>query len=191
MDEMQCTEQETSIHDYLEDELSSAERARFEEHLVACPSCQEELVRARALFASLEGLQPVQEPANFKEGVLTGLPRRAPLPLGRWILAGQMVVTLALLVLAYPLLASWYEEIGGWLAPGWLSHLLAEVAARGRDAWALLVSTLTVSIDLTWPKGLGLTWPQAALLALALVGLWWLGNRLLLATEANHNGGAT
>jgi anti-sigma factor RsiW len=191
MDEMVCTEQETPFHEYLDNELTPAERARFEEHLATCPSCQRELASARSLFASLEGLQPVQEPDGFKEGVLAGLPRRTPLPLGRWILAGQMVVTLALLILAYPQLATWYAQIGGWLAPGWLSHLFADAAAQGKDAWASLLSTFTASIDLTWPKGLGLTWPQAALLALVLVGLWWMGNRLLLVTEANHNGGTT
>ena len=102
-----------------------------------------------------------------------------------------MLATMALLALAYPLLAGWYAQIGGWLAPGWLSQLFADAVVRGRDTWAWLVSKFTVSIDLTWPKGLGLTWPQAALLALALVGLWWLGNRLLLTTETNHNGGTT
>jgi predicted anti-sigma-YlaC factor YlaD len=191
MDDMPCTEHETPIHDYLDNELAPAERARFEERLASCPNCQQEVASARSLFAALEGLQPVQEPAGFKEGVMAGLPRRPPLHLGRWILAGQMVVTVALLVLAYPLLASWYQRIGRWLAPGWLCHLLADAAARGRDAWASLLSTYTVSIDLTWPKGLGLTWPQAALLTLVLVGLWWLGNRLLLVTEANRNGGTT
>jgi predicted anti-sigma-YlaC factor YlaD len=191
MDEEQCKEHGPRTQEYLDDGLSLAERARFEEHLATCPSCQQELAGARSLFAALEGLQPVQEPAGFREGVLAGLPRRTPLRLGRWILAGQMVMTMALLALAYPLLATWYAQIGGWLAPGWLSHLFADAAARGRDAWAWLLLTFTVSIDLTWPKGLGLTWPQAALLAVALAGLWWLGNRLLLATEANHNGGTT
>ena len=103
---MLCTEHETPIDDYLDDELGQEERAWFEEHLATCPSCQQELASARSLFASLEGLQPVQEPAGFKKGVLAGLPRRTPLPLGRGILAGQTVVTMALLVLAYPLLAT-------------------------------------------------------------------------------------
>jgi anti-sigma factor RsiW len=191
MDEKLCAKAELQIREYLDDELDLAGRARFEEHLAECPSCQRELANARSLFASLEGLQPVEEPAGFKEGVMAGLPRRTSLPLGRWLLAGQMVATMALLALAYPLLASWYERLGGWLAPGWLSRLLADAVVRGEGAWAWLVSTFTVSIDLTWPRGLGLAWPQAALLALALVGLWWLGNRLLLTAEKNHNGGTT
>jgi anti-sigma factor RsiW len=191
MDDMMCVEHKDLVQEYADDELSPAERARFEEHLAVCPSCQRELVKARALFASLEDLGLVEEPAGFKEGVLGGLPRRTLVPLGRWILAGQVVATMVLLGLAYPLLATWYAQIGSWLAPGWLSSLLAQAAAGGRDVWAWLVSTLTVSVDIAWPKGLGLAWPQAALLALALVGLWWLGNRLLLTTERNHNGGAT
>ena len=188
---MLCTEHKALIQDYLDNELTPEERLRFEEHLAVCPSCQQELSGVRSLFAALEGLQPVQEPAGFKEGVLAGLPRRTRLPLGRIVLVGQMVVTMALLALAYPLLASWYERLSGWFSPGWLSDLLAHAAARAGAAWAWLVSRLTVGVDLAWPTGLGLAWPQAALLALALVGLWWLGNHLLLVTEANHNGGAT
>ena len=188
---MICSEHEARIHEYLDNELSPVERVRFEEHLAVCPGCQQQVASARALFAALGGLQPVEEPAGFRESVLAGLPFRAAQPIGQWVLAAQLVLTMALLALAYPLLATWYERVEGWLVPGWLSNILADLVARSGDAWAWLVSTFLVSIDLTWPRGLGLAWPQAALLALALFGLWWLGNRLLLATEANHNGGAT
>ena len=40
------SEHEIPIHEYLDNELTPAERARFEEHLSTCPSCQQELASA-------------------------------------------------------------------------------------------------------------------------------------------------
>jgi anti-sigma factor RsiW len=185
---MTCFENEEWINRYLDGELGPAERRRFEQHLAGCPSCQQELAQTRALFAVLQGLENAPAPAGMADEVLEGLtPRRAP-RLSRWILIAQAAATLLMLGLAYPRLAVWYEQLAAWLTPGWLSAELAQAVAWGRGLWATLADELS-GLRWSWPRGLGLTWPQAAMMAAALVGLWWLGNRLLLAPGSNGTGG--
>jgi anti-sigma factor RsiW len=47
--EMACQELVEVITDYLEGTLPELDRARFERHLAACPSCQEYLEQMQAL----------------------------------------------------------------------------------------------------------------------------------------------
>jgi anti-sigma factor RsiW len=188
---MTCFENEDWVDRYLDGRLSPAEQARFEEHLAACPTCQGKVTQLGTVFAALDLLQEVPAPANFRAQVMTGLPRRAASPVARWLLLAQAAAALLLLALALPTLRAWYARVSVWLSPGWLSRTAADVAAWGRNAWASLAPALILDLNLSWPKGLGLAWPQAAILAMVLVGLWVLGNRLLLTTEPNGRGGMT
>jgi anti-sigma factor RsiW len=181
---MTCFENEDWIDRYLDGRLSPAEQARFEEHLAACPTCQGKVTQLSAVFATLDLLQEVSVPTNFRTQVMAGLPRRAASPVAGWLLLAQAAATLLLLALALPTLRAWYARISVWLAPGWLS-------TWGRDAWASLAPALTLDLNLNWPEGLGLAWAQAAILAVVLVGLWVLSNRLLLTAESNGRGGMT
>jgi anti-sigma factor RsiW len=45
--ELTCRELVELVTDYLEDALSTAERARFEEHLATCAGCQEYVEQLR------------------------------------------------------------------------------------------------------------------------------------------------
>lgn len=188
---MSCFEHEDWIDRYLDGRLSAAEQARFEEHLAGCPSCQRDVTQLSTLCTALDLLQEVPAPAGFRAEVMAGLPRRVAQPATRWVLVAQAAATLLLLALAYPTLKGWYAQVSGWFAPGWLSQTVTDVAAWSRAAWASLAPALTVDLDLSWPQGFGLGWPQAAILAVALVGLWALGNRLLFSAESNGTGGRT
>jgi anti-sigma factor RsiW len=186
---MTCLESKDWIDRYLDADLDPVEQARFEEHLAACGTCQQELAQTRALFTVLGSLQEVPVATGFHKEVLAGLPRRAASPAARWILATQVALTLALLVIAYPTVAGWYARASAWLSPGWLSAQATVVAAWAKSTWAWLALNLAVDLKAVWPRGLGLPWPQAALVVLALVGFWALGNRLLLAGKPNGIGG--
>ena len=188
---MTCFENEDWIDRYLDGRLSPAEQVLFEEHLAACPTCQGKVTQLRTVFTALDLLQEVPAPANFRAQVMAGLPRPTALPVARWLLLAQAAATLLLLVLALPTLRAWYTHVSVWLSPGWLSRTAADVAVWGRNAWVSLTPALTLDLNLSWPKGFGLAWPQAAILAMVLVGLWVLGNRLLLAAEPNGRGGTT
>ena len=189
---MDCSGNQERIDRYLDGEMLPEEQAQFEEHVARCPSCQREMAGMRALFAALEGLEAAPVPRGLRQEVLAGLDARPVVsPLVRQFVAIQAIASTLLLVLAYPTLAEWYERASAWLGYGWLSRLTADAINRGQDVWRSLIQTAAVQVDLTWPRGLGLTWPQAALLAVALLGLWVLGNHLLLATRSNGIGGGT
>jgi anti-sigma factor RsiW len=188
---MTCFENEDWIDLYLDGRLSPAEQARFEEHLAGCPTCQGKVAQLSTVFAALDLLQPVPVPADFRAQVMAGLPRHMASPVARWLLLAQAAASLLLLALALPTLRAWYAQVSAWLAPGWLSRIAADVTAWARGVWASVVPALTLDLNLSWPQGLGLAWPQAAILAVALVGLWVLGNRLLLTAASNARGGTT
>jgi anti-sigma factor RsiW len=186
---MTCLENKDWIDRYLDGDLDPGEQARFEDHLAGCQVCQRELAQTRALFGVLGNLQEEAVDVNFHKEVLAGLPRRSASPAARWILAAQVALTLALLVIAYPTIAGWYARASDWFSPGWLSAQITLVAAWAKDTWVWLESNLAVDLGAVWPRGFGLPWPQAILIALALVGFWVLGNRLLLAGKPNGIGG--
>jgi anti-sigma factor RsiW len=186
---MACLESRDWIDRYLDGELDSGEQAQFEEHLVDCEVCQRELAQTRALFSVLADLQDEVVDLSFHKEVLAGLPRQPPSPATRWVLAVQVAITVLLLILAYPTVAGWYALASDRLSPGWLSGQLAFVAAWAERTWSWLASILAVDLSTIWPRGFGLPWPQAILIALALVGFWALGNRLLLGGKPNGIGG--
>jgi anti-sigma factor RsiW len=186
---MSCPGKEDSIYRYLDGELSAAERSEFEAHLVGCPTCREALARAQGLFVLLNGLSAAPVPAGFASGVMAGLPS-AVQPRGvTWLLAGQLVASVLCLVLSFRTLATWYEQLARWLAPGWLSERAAEASAWLENTWLGLRPELSLEGHLGWAHGWGLAWPQAALVVVALVGAWILGNRLLLVSRADITGG--
>jgi anti-sigma factor RsiW len=185
---MACFQDEDWIDRYLDGELSPPNQERFEEHLAGCQTCQRDLAQARALFAVLEGLQDAPAPQDLLKEVLAGLPSRPAARAMRWLLVAQAAAALLLLGLAYPQWTAWVQRLSAWFSPGWLSHQVDQAAAWGRDTWTWLAGALAVDVSWSWPTGFGLTWPQAAAAALALVGLWWLGNRLLLAPGPNRTG---
>jgi len=184
---MTCSGNENLINQYLDGELSPPEAERFEAHLAGCQACQHELAQTRTLFTLLSQVQ--EAPVSLRQEVLAGLPRQQASPLGRWVLLAQGIATLVLLALALPTLQAWYEQASAWLAPGWLSHLLADAGVWWQGSRLWLASVLTIEVRPTLPQGLGLAWPQAAVIAVALVGLWVLGNRLLFNEKPNGTGG--
>jgi anti-sigma factor RsiW len=188
---MRCLGNEDWLNRYLDGELDPSVQARLEEHLAVCEACQRELAQTRVVFASLESLQAVPVPAGFTDDVLAGLPRQSASPVAWGVLAAQVIASVILLALALPTLKAWYQQASVWLAPGWLSESVSTVMLAAGEVWTQFTLALTPNIELTWPQGFGLTWPQAAVMALALGGFWVLGNRLLLVTERNGTGGTT
>ncbi|MBO9520050.1 MAG: anti-sigma factor [Nocardioidaceae bacterium] len=63
---------------YAVDALDDEERARFAEHLAACPSCQREVAELREAAARLP--QPVAPPAALRDRVLAEIGTVRPLP---------------------------------------------------------------------------------------------------------------
>ena len=52
--------QEMVFHEYLDNELSSNERERFEDHLSGCQKCTQTLSALEELFAQIESIPPIK-----------------------------------------------------------------------------------------------------------------------------------
>ena len=68
--ELTCRELVELVTDYLEERMAPAERARFEEHLAACPGCQAYLEQLRVTVAALGRLPPERLTETVREDVL-------------------------------------------------------------------------------------------------------------------------
>jgi len=69
-EEMACRELIEQAGDYLEGELSAAERQRFEAHLEECPYCIEYLDQIKAVSGALGGLEEDPLPPAARERLL-------------------------------------------------------------------------------------------------------------------------
>jgi predicted anti-sigma-YlaC factor YlaD len=71
-DEMACRELVEAVTDYLEGELSSADRFRFEAHLGMCRGCRTYLDQMRRTIELTGRLTPddVRLPAGTRDGLL-------------------------------------------------------------------------------------------------------------------------
>ena len=87
---MECAEGEVHYSAYLDDELESPLRERFEGHLRNCAHCQHTLNEIRFSLQELRKLPAPAAPAGFPDQVIASL-RPGPLqllrlpPLPRWV----------------------------------------------------------------------------------------------------------
>jgi anti-sigma-K factor RskA len=65
---------------YAVDALDDAERALFEEHLAACPTCQEEVTSLVEATAHLADSTATPAPASLRDSVLAEISKVRPLP---------------------------------------------------------------------------------------------------------------
>lgn len=73
---MKCTDIKRHIDDYLDRQLSSADRFSFEQHVADCAECAGKLKIARSLLTDLQNL-PVPEPLeNFEQRVFSEVGRQ-------------------------------------------------------------------------------------------------------------------
>jgi anti-sigma factor RsiW len=70
-EDLTCKELVELVTDYLEDELSSADRDRFEQHLVLCDGCAWYLDQMRTTIGLTGSLAEESIPAEVQERLLT------------------------------------------------------------------------------------------------------------------------
>ena len=188
MTEIHSSAFEETIHLFLDGELSPPERNAFVEHLEGCPDCQARLVELTALYTELASLDEVTPPVDITPYVMAKLP---PLDtagryawLGRLALLSQVVIGLALILVAWPTITGVANNEFIWQT--WLE--LADVA-RSLNGW--LADWVVQTGDwaaVRWPPRIGVVGLNIApwLLAALILGLslgWLVGNGLLLRTS--------
>ncbi len=181
---------EGELHGYLDDELSTDQRAAVERHLDECEVCRAELERLQALFLRLETTDesalsrdlaaPVMRELRAAEDVAAGL---------RWLSALEVVVAGVLFGLVVYVGAE-----GEWLAiptpplgeAGALLSALelamrSEVVAHWSEAETWLREGLSLLTSMSLPQAVSrIQWLPALA---ALLVLWLSGNGVLLSQE--------
>ncbi len=184
-----CPGREETVHRYLDGDLSPAEQAEFTQHLQTCPACQHSLHEIQTVFDLLTTWPEETPPPEIPDRVMARLPhRRLQADLWPPVLAGQLLVGLTVLALAWPRWqARWSALLRQVDLPPALPHL--------PDLLALLRSPLpTLSIPQTWPTlpalpdalprpPLLLAPETAILLAAAVLLVWLAGNLFLLKSR--------
>ena len=197
-DSAPCSGWEETSYLFLDGELNPPEREEFLVHLQQCATCQALLGEVQSLFTELAALTDVAAPATVAFQVMTNLPpletsrRRAFI--GWLVLAIQLGVGLALIILTLPLTASVFDERLLWLPwlalsetfislGSWLTDLALNLSdwaqAQRLQGLGLLSFDLSQGVAIAIVAGLGL----ACL----------IGNTLLLGHNPHSlkNGGAS
>jgi len=88
---------------YLENELSSEQQLKCEEHLKSCPTCQRRLAERRSFLESIKKLPDLKLPSDFAQRVMDRLPETRFRTRGLIYLAGGIyfLFTLMVTVLAF------------------------------------------------------------------------------------------
>jgi anti-sigma factor RsiW len=194
---------EEQLNLYLDNALSPAEHAGVEAHLAECETCQAELAALQTLFTALNTLQPEALATDLTPMVLENIAAERQRIVRRrlgWLVPGlQGLAIILLLLFGCPVLFGRYVELiqrvpTASLYAMWTNTqaqgtiLWQTTIAQGQTWWAETVSNFLNLPDTlkqsshTWPKfpGLGLTTPQIAIIGLAAVLMWLIGNSILL-----------
>ncbi len=190
-----CTGKEETIFQYLDDELSPAERTAFKQHLAQCETCRHLLAETEMFFADFSALENVPTPtAEISAGVMAQLPSRTTHSLERWLPVAQLTIGLALLALSLPKVwngLAWTFSLPEWTFPAawWLSLVQRfNLPAGWLIRWSEQVFAHTTAFSV-----LNIS-PTMAFTVIAILGTAWLvSNSLLLNPKQSHtfkNGGS-
>ncbi|MFB0536037.1 MAG: anti-sigma factor [Anaerolineae bacterium] len=199
---------EEQLNLYLDNELSTVERAAVEAHLAGCDACRAELASLQTLFTALGALQPEALAADLTPLVLRGVAaeRRRTVRRRRisWLVpALQGAAVVLLLVFGWSALATRYAELAQRIPAEALYAAWTNALARGGTLWAATVAwwqtwwagAVTDVLGLPaslgqvtshWPQlpGLGFTTSKAIAVSLAAALVWLVGNAILLRMAA-------
>jgi anti-sigma factor RsiW len=187
---------EDVLNMYLDGELSGGERDRVEVHLAVCDACRVEFSALQQLFVALDELVPARAP-DLVPRVLSRI--ESPLPQPRmpasrlrplpWLTAAlQAIAMMALLAWGWRQLTDQWSMVNDSFLPEavnaawsqasvWAQTQWTAISAWPSTAWAEVQAWLTrlsTSADLPLPLN------QVAVLGVALVFVWLLGNVVLL-----------
>jgi len=79
------------LYDYLEGDLSSAEKQDIESHLAACPKCRDAVAERKRMLQAINSLPVFEVPPNFAKGVMDRIstaPLKTKVTIFGWLAAG-------------------------------------------------------------------------------------------------------
>lgn len=183
---------ESHYHEYIDGELSYGDREVFDEHLKSCRPCQSELQRLTSLFHDIESLPAVDIGRDLSSAVLTRIgAARGSSRRWRLVLASQVVVSVLLFWLAWPLAEPYFQASqqvdwqslvseAGLIFSAHLENLNDSAALFVEQA-ASQIETSLLAAELEIVESLVLP-----LLTSASI-MWLVGNRLLLNSKNQYH----
>ena len=172
---------------YLDGELSADRRRQVEDHLAACPACQQQLNHTRQLSAWLHSVPlPANLPSagGFAASLLPNLPGR---PSARTVSPLWTPPGLAWWLIPLAILSGWVAAQIVILLPEWSQVLLPLEISNAAITWLAPGSVLSLWIDLITAGGFAAHLPQelsASALSLVEIAAFWQGSLLQLGLNA-------
>ncbi|UJW56178.1 anti-sigma factor [Bacillus sp. A116_S68] len=75
---MACSkENKVLIHQYLDEDMTLLEKKQFEQHIMTCEDCEQDLKELRKTIALVQSGSHFEAPANFTENVMKQLPKQS------------------------------------------------------------------------------------------------------------------
>jgi len=215
LDNDQCQGQEEVIQLFLDDALTSAERAAFLAHVRRCRACQGLLTEFKAVFTALNSLADVPAPAGVVAQVMANLPARQAQPrrvaMGYWLLVSQIIVGLAVIRGMSPIIMSTFDNLSKQLHlnpmnwPGFHQVMAALTDPLWPSPWLMTLSRLVLSAAgglVEWVNQLSqwghtlqvptMPWSglnlslEGGLVVAGSLGLAWLVANLFLLNQRHH-----
>ena len=197
---------EEQLNLYLDGALLPQEQATVEAHLTGCTICQTDLESLQTLFVALDALQPDPLMSDLTSIVLSDVAttrqrayRRRRLAWG--ILGLQALTIIVLLLFGWAILSKQFIELSQVVPSTALTAIWANLSTQGNLFWHTVVAQwqlwlvqmtseiLSLPVNLKpagdfWPKFAGWSLPasQAAIVGLAALLMWLVGNSIILRT---------
>jgi predicted anti-sigma-YlaC factor YlaD len=197
---------EEQLNLYLDGALLPQEQATVEAHLTGCTICQTDLESLQTLFVALDALQPDPLMSDLTSIVLSDVAttrqrayRRRRLAWG--ILGLQALTIIVLLLFGWAILSKQFIELSQVVPSTALTAIWANLSTQGNLFWHTVVAQwqlwlvqmtseiLSLPVKLKpagdfWPKFAGWSLPasQVAIVGLAALLMWLVGNSIILRT---------
>jgi anti-sigma factor RsiW len=184
-----CPGRAEAIYLWLDGELPALEQTEFQTHLAGCPACQRLLAELQTLLAQVDSLAEVAAPAELADQVMARLPQpqtTAPgQTLSQWVLLGQIVAGLSLVVITLPQVVPLIQGQLAWLSwSTWANILAMETGAWAELIWQVGLWLQNQPAQLTsLTASFQLSGGPALLVVAGLVIAWLVGNTLLLKSS--------
>ncbi|MGD8457929.1 MAG: zf-HC2 domain-containing protein [Anaerolineales bacterium] len=189
---------ETTFHEYLDNELSLSEIEKFEKHLSVCQECVQNLSGLKDLFTQIQGIIPVETPKDISTLVVNEITHISKLEPLLQRTAWLQISIISILIAAVFSLVS-IDNLQNILSPffnNFISNIATSISIISSYFDSLSDHLLTLEIPFLnlphqiTPDNL----PFHLLITFTVFSglLWFVGNRILLPNSSiyySQNGG--
>jgi hypothetical protein len=189
---------EITFHEYLDNELSSSERGKFENHLNNCQKCAQALSNLKELFTQIENLPPIEFVNDISPSVVEEINRFIKIePIIKRVAWIQISIVSILIAALFSLISIEFIQTSLSNFINVLGLNIAKSASTVSDSFSTLLNQFPC-FGIQFPPLLDLLAKDYLsinfLLAITIISglLWFIGNKILLLNSLishSPNGG--